>query len=56
LLKAIAHGEFAVNGVRNRDLRSLLFPKASSLPDEQRRRYSMQVTRMLRMLRAHGII
>ncbi len=56
LLKAIGHGEFAVNGMRNRDLLSLLFPEASSLPAEERRRYSARVTRKLRMLRAHGII
>jgi len=56
LLKAISRGEFAVGGLRNRDLLPLLFPEASSLPSEQRRRYSARVTRKLRMLRAHGII
>ena len=56
LLKAISRGEFAINGFRNRNLRSLLFPEASSLPTQQQRRYSARVTRMLRILRAHGII
>jgi hypothetical protein len=56
LLKAVSRGEFAVGGLRNRDLLPLLFPQASSLPAEQRRRYSARVTRKLRMLRAHGII
>jgi hypothetical protein len=56
LLKAIIRGEFAINGLRNRDLLPLLFPQASSLPPEQRRRFSARVTRKLRMLRAHGII
>lgn len=56
LLKAIGRGEFAVRGMRNRDLLPLLFPEASALPAEQRRRYSARVTRKLRMLRAHGII
>jgi len=56
LLKAISRGEFAVGGLRNRDLLPLLFPEASMLPAEQRRRYSGRVTRKLRMLRAHGII
>lgn len=56
LLETIDRGEFAINGFRNRDLRSLLFPEASSLPPEQRRRYAARVTRKLRMLRAHGII
>ena len=56
LFEAIDRGEFAINGFRNRDLRCLLFPEASSLPPEQRRRYAARVTRKLRMLRAHGII
>ena len=56
LLKAISRGEFALRGLRNRDLLPLLFPEAPSLPAEQRRRYSARVTRKLRMLRAHGII
>ena len=56
LLKAIIRGEFAINGFRNRDLLSLLFPQALSMPCEQRRGYSARVTRKLRMLRAHGII
>ncbi len=56
LLKAISRGEFAINGLRNRDLLPLLFPQTASLPAEQRRRYSARVTRKLRMLRAHGII
>ena len=56
LLKAISHGEFSVNGLRNRDLLALLFPQAAALPAEQRLRFSARVTRKLRMLRAHGII
>lgn len=56
LLKAISRGEFAVGGLRNRDLLLHLFPQAALLPAEQRRRYSARVTRKLRMLRAHGII
>jgi hypothetical protein len=56
LQKVISRGEFAVGGLRNRDLLTFLFPEASSLPLEQRRRYSARVTRLLHMLRAHGII
>ncbi len=56
LLQSINRGEFALNGLRNRDLLPHLFPEASSLSAEQRRRYSARVTRNLRMLRAHGII
>lgn len=32
LLKTISRGEFAVGGLRNRDLLPLLFPQASTLP------------------------
>jgi hypothetical protein len=55
LLKAVNHGEFAINGFRNRDIRNLLFPSASSSPNEERRRSGV-VTRKLRLLRAHGLI
>jgi hypothetical protein len=54
LLQAVQHGEFLLNGFRNRDLRTLLYGPAST-PDEQRRQ-SAAVTRQIRMLRAHGLI
>lgn len=54
LLEAIARGEFATAGLRNRDLRSLLYP--SSNEPKQVRRLSAKVSRLLRMLRAHGIL
>ena len=38
LLEAINRGEFALNGLRNRDLRDLLYPGSASI--EQRRRQS----------------
>lgn len=55
LLAAVARGEFLINGLRNRDLVALLYPKASDDPREKRRR-SAAVTRKLRMLRAHGLL
>jgi hypothetical protein len=55
VLQAINRGEFAINGFRNRDLRSLLFTAASTAPAEQRRQ-SAAITRKLRLLRAHGLI
>ena len=55
LIQAISRGEFNLNGFRNRDLLSLLFPNALSSPTEKRRA-SARVTRKIRMLRAHGII
>ncbi len=55
LIQAISRGEFNLNGFRNRDLLSLLFPNSLSSPAE-RRRAAARVTRKLRMLRAHGVI
>lgn len=54
LFTAVARGEFAVNGLRNRDLRAELYPGQHS--PEQRRRLSARTSRKLRLLRAHGII
>lgn len=54
LLAAVARGEFALTGFRNRDLRGLLF-KPSPDPAEQRRQ-SGRVTRLIRLLRAHHLI
>jgi hypothetical protein len=53
-LRAIGRGEFLVNGFRNRDLLPLLFP--GSHPDQQRKKLAARVTRLLRLLRAHGVI
>ncbi len=54
LFAAIACGEFAVNGLRNRDLLVKLHPGEHAADD--RRRLSSRMTRKLRLLRAHGII
>jgi len=55
LLQAINRGEFALNGVRNRDIVRHLYGGKLRNP-EDRRRAASRVTRKLRMLRAHGII
>jgi hypothetical protein len=55
LLEAINHGEFIINGMRNRNLQELLYDTPSQEPAERRRR-SSAISRKLRMLRAHGII
>lgn len=55
LLAEAGRGEFLINGFRNRNLQGLLWGKEAADPKEQRRR-SGQVTRKLRMLRAHGLI
>ena len=55
LCAAVGRGEFLINGFRNRDLQGLLFAAPAADAAEQRRR-SGQITRKLRMLRAHGLI
>lgn len=55
LLKAVSRGEYALNGLRNRDLRAIFFPE-QSIDRRQRRRRSGWVSRKLRLLRAHGVI
>ena len=54
LLQAINRGEFAINGLRNRDVRAVLFP--TQVSDKQQRRRSARVSRSLALLRAHGIL
>jgi hypothetical protein len=54
LLRAIARGDFLLQGFRNRDLRGVLYGAAGTAAD--RRRQASCVTRQLRLLRAHGLI
>jgi uncharacterized MnhB-related membrane protein len=54
LLEAICRGEFVISGFRNRDLRPLLYPRPTTKADA--RRLSGRVSRLLRLLRAHGIV
>ena len=55
LLAAINHGEFVINGFRNRDLQALLYADQAPSP-EGHRRWPAAISRKLRMLRAHGLI
>lgn len=55
LLRAVNRGEFAINGLRNRDLQALLYPTPPADKHHARHR-SAAVSRKLRLLRAHGII
>jgi hypothetical protein len=55
LLEAVSRGEFLIAGFRNRDLRALLFGSTTGKPAEARRQ-SGKVTRLLRLLRGHGVI
>ena len=54
LLRAVARGEFVLNGFKNSDLRILLCP--IPINDNIRRKQAAAITRSIRMLRAHGII
>lgn len=54
LLQAVSRGEFVVNGFRNVDVRKLVFAEADD--KALLRRLSGQVTRWLRLLRAHGLV
>jgi hypothetical protein len=54
LLRAVAHGEFLVNGFRNRDLRKLLCPATTD--EGAQRQQAAAMTRKLALLRAHGLI
>jgi hypothetical protein len=55
LLAVISRGEYVLQGFRNRDLVAHLYPKAGDDRQEQRRA-AARVTRLLRLLRAHGLV
>jgi hypothetical protein len=55
LLEGILDPKFVVNGLRNRDLVQMLYPKPATDLQEKRRR-SARVTRLIRLLRAHGLL
>ena len=54
LLAAVSHGEFLISGFRNRDLRELLF--ATPIDEKNRHRQAGKVSRLLSLLKAHGLI
>lgn len=53
LLEAVSRGEFALQGFRNRDLCGLLFADEPALTDRQK---MAKTTRLIRLLRAHGLV
>ncbi len=55
LLATINHGDFVINGFRNRDLQKLLYG-AEAHSSIERQRHSAAISRKLRMLRAHGLV
>jgi hypothetical protein len=54
LLEAVGRGEWLVAGFRNRDIRRALYGEAADAAT--RRRQAGRVTRLLGLLRAHGLI
>src|SRR5262249_3512672 len=54
LLAAISRGEWLVAGFRNRDIRQALY--GGKADESNRRRQAGSVTRLLGILRAHGLI
>lgn len=54
LLRAISRGEFATAGFRNRNLRQILDPSVRS--PQAIKKQAARITRLLRILRAHGLI
>jgi len=54
LLAAVSRGEYAINGMRNRDVRRRLWTKVGT--DKAERRRAGVVTRQLRLRRAHGLL
>lgn len=55
LFKALLHGEFLIQGVRNKDLRQLLYPNQENNPDQSRKN-SGRITRYLMLLKSHKLI
>lgn len=54
ILRCLAHGEFLLNGFRNRDLRAELYPATTDAKEQ--RRQAAALTRKLALLKAHGLI
>jgi hypothetical protein len=54
VFRVILGGAFLIQGFRNRDLRQALLPATHD--PQQRRQASGRITRLLRLLRAHGLI
>jgi hypothetical protein len=55
LLTAISDPRWMLQGLRNRDLVAALYPTPSADPSARRRR-SARATRLLRLLRGHGLL
>jgi hypothetical protein len=56
LLTFLACGENTIGGFRNKDLRQWLYPESDKLQKEEQRKYSSRTTRLIKLLRIHGLI
>lgn len=56
MLKFLSQGQWTLNGFRNRDLASWLNPRMNKLSKTDRRKLTSRVTRLLYLLRSHGLI
>ena len=56
LLEAVSRGSFLISGFCNREIREILFSSSAPVDAAERKRLSARVTRLLRMLRGHGLI
>lgn len=56
LIAFLAKGEWAVSGFRNKDLRAYLNPNADKLDKTEYRRLVARISRLIRLLRIHGLI
>ena len=56
LLTFLAKGEWALNGFRNKTLCHWLEPRAETLSLHERKKLSAKATRLIGMLRAHGLV
>jgi hypothetical protein len=56
LLQTVSQGGFLMGGFSNRQVRAILYPNAEQNEAAEQKRLSAKVTRLLRLLRAHGLI
>ncbi|HHT9109159.1 MAG TPA: hypothetical protein ACFYD9_10980 [Candidatus Wunengus sp. YC64] len=54
LFQAVLHGEFLLHGFRNENICAILFP--SNTTEEERHRNVARTSRLISLLRAHGLI
>jgi hypothetical protein len=56
LLTFLACGENTIGGFRNKDLRKWLYSKSERLEKQEKKKYSGRTTRLIKLLRVHGLI